>query len=92
MNIKRGYGSVATYGPLGYYVRASINQGRSPHMTAKQFRTQRRRLKLSQSQLARALKVGTNTVARWKQGRRAIPALAEVALEYVKLTRGKQAA
>ena len=61
-------------------------------MTAKQFRTQRRRLKLSQAQLARRLKVGTNTVARWEQRRRAIPALAEVALEYVKLTRGKEAA
>ena len=53
----------------------------------KQLRT--KKLKLSQAALARQLRVGKDTVARWEQGRRSISPLAEVALEYVKITHGQ---
>lgn len=65
-------------------------------MTAKQFRAERERLKLTQAVLAQRLKVQTNTVTRWETGQRAIPPIVEVALAYVKLIhlmhRGKAAA
>ena len=50
------------------------------------FRGMRRELKLSQAQLARRLKVATNTLSGWEQGVRPIPGIAAVALAYVHST------
>lgn len=55
-------------------------------MTAKQLKTARHQLELSQSALAAKLKVSTNAVSRWEQGTRPVPGIAEVALRYVTLT------
>ena len=61
-------------------------------MTARVLKRLRKKLGLSQAALARELRVEKDTVARWEQGRRAISPMAEVALEYVKLTVGRRAA
>ena len=37
-------------------------------MTHKEFRTKRKSLKLTQREVAEALDVGSNTVARWERG------------------------
>ncbi|MGD0073342.1 MAG: DUF1870 family protein [Candidatus Binataceae bacterium] len=41
-------------------------------MTGKQLRALRRRLKWTQAQMAKAIGVAPNTVARWERGERAI--------------------
>jgi len=49
-------------------------------MTAEEFRKVRRSLGLTQAELAAALEVTSNTVARWEQGVHAVSPLARLAL------------
>ena len=46
-------------------------------MTKDELRAIRERMKLTQAELAEKLGVASNTVARWEQGKRPIPVLAE---------------
>ena len=48
----------------------------------------RYKLDLSQERFARRLGVATNTVARWERGLLAPPKVAELAAEYLLLTKG----
>ena len=50
-------------------------------MTGRRFRTIRRALGLSQSQLAKVLKVWPNTIALWDRGENPIPGPVEVAMD-----------
>jgi len=50
-------------------------------MTGKRFRQIRRKLGLSQSQLAKLLGVWPNTVAIWDRGEKPIPVMVELCLK-----------
>jgi DNA-binding transcriptional regulator YiaG len=57
-------------------------------MKPDEVRALRRKLGLTQLQLALALRVTPNTVARWEQGERRVTPLAEGALTLLALTHG----
>jgi len=57
-------------------------------MRPDELRMLRRQLGLTQAELAAALRVTMNTVARWEQGRHAISPLAEGALSLLRLQHG----
>lgn len=59
-------------------------------MTPEEFRAVRRTLGLTQAELAKALRVTSNTIARWEQGVHAIHPLAEIALMHLARTRGSR--
>ena len=46
----------------------------------------RRELRLTQKELAEAMGVRSNTVARWERGDLALPRVAELAAEYIRVT------
>ncbi len=54
--------------------------------SARQMRSIRKKLQMSQAKLADALGVRTNTVARWERGDMTPPKLAELAARYLLLT------
>ena len=56
-------------------------------MTAKEFKRRREQLGLTQAQLAEAMGVVWNTVARWESGLRRVPAMATILLGYLERDR-----
>jgi transcriptional regulator with XRE-family HTH domain len=59
-------------------------------MTGDELRKRREDLGLTQEQLATALGVAPNTVARWERSERAIPPYLSLALQTVERERGKK--
>jgi DNA-binding transcriptional regulator YiaG len=59
-------------------------------MTPQQVRTIRERLGLTQAQLAEALDVQPNTVARWERGELPISRVTEFALKYLQGTQKRR--
>lgn len=57
--------------------------GRIAHMNGEELKAFRERLDLSQEQLAKELKVASNTISRWELGTRKIPEYLELALETI---------
>jgi DNA-binding transcriptional regulator YiaG len=64
-------------------LRFSDTIGRIAHMNGEDLKAFRERLELSQEQLAKELKVASNTVSRWELGTRKIPEYLELALETI---------
>ncbi len=58
-------------------------------ITPAELRAIRRKLNLTQAQLAAALHVTANTIARWEQGVHAVGPLAELALTHLMLLHGQ---
>ena len=61
-------------------MKQSRNIGKS---SARRIKTIRKKLGMSQAQLANALSVNTNTVSRWERGDLIPPKLAELAAKYL---------
>lgn len=59
-------------------------------MTGDELRKKREDLRLTQEQLATALGVAANTVARWERGERAIPPYLSLALQTIEREGGKK--
>ena len=62
----------------------------SATMTGDELRNKREELGMTQEQLAVALGVAPNTVARWERGERNIPPYLSLALQTVERERGKR--
>lgn len=52
-------------------------------MTSRKLKTRRARLGLTQGELAKAMGVRLNTVARWETDQRRIPPMAAILLTYI---------
>lgn len=59
-------------------------------MTGDELRIKREELGMTQGQLAIALGVASNTVARWERGERSIPPYLPLALQTVEREHGKK--